>query len=91
MSSAIDLIIEMITLVIQNTLGTLFSVFDVVRELFGTLAGVSAYGPLPFIVSILILGGVLFFVGKFFFSSLKMLILLFVIGLVVLGMIFMFA
>ena len=91
MSSPVGLIIEMITLIIQNTVNTLITVISLFSQFLGSLGFASSFGPLPFIISVLILGAVLFFLGKFVAGSLKTIILLFIAGFVILLMVFSLA
>lgn len=91
MSSPIDLIIEMITIVITNTIKTLVNILGLLGEFMASLGFVSKFGPFPFLVSIIVLGVVLLFIGKFFLGSLKTIILLFICGFVILSVIFMLA
>ncbi len=90
MESPIGLILEMLSLVIRNTLSTLISIFELLRELVHSLGFVGDFGALPFIISVIILGGVLFFAGKFFISSLKTIIMLFLAGFLILLAVFAF-
>ncbi len=91
MSSPIDLILEMISLVIENVINTLVNIFGLFGEFLHSLGFVSGSGPLPFLISVLILGVVLFFLGKFFIRSLKTVFFLFIVGIVILAILFAFA
>lgn len=91
MSSPIGLIIEMILLILKNTINTLVSILGILGEFLSSLGFVSGFGPLPFFISILLLGAVLFFLGKFFIGSIKTIVLLFIAGFVVLSIIFILA
>lgn len=91
MSSPIDLIIEMILLIINNTINTLLNIIGLFGEFLNSMGIVSGFGPFPFLLSVLILGVVLFFLGKFFIRSLKTIVLLFIAGFVILGIIFALA
>ncbi len=91
MSSPIDLIIEMITLVLRNTINTLLNILGLLGEFLASLGFVSKFGPFPFLVSVLVLGVILFFLGKFFIGSLKTIVLLFIAGFVILSILFMLA
>ncbi|MEE9323158.1 MAG: hypothetical protein V3U72_01310 [Candidatus Aenigmarchaeota archaeon] len=91
MSSPIGMILEMISIVIRNTINTLVSVLGVLGEFLASLGFASRFGPLPFLIAVFLLVGVLFFLGKFFISSLKTIVILFIAGFVILGIIFMLA
>ena len=88
MDSPLGLIIEMISLIINNTISTLITIVNLFVEFLSSLGFVSSQGLLPFIVSVVILAGVLFFLGKFFIGSMKTIILLFIAGFVILMVIF---
>ncbi len=91
MSSPIGQILEMISLVITNTMNTLISILGMFGELLKSLGFAGSFGPAPFLLSVVILGVVLVLLGKFFISSLKTVVLLFVAGFVILGLIFALA
>ena len=90
MSSVIELTLEMITLLLRNTINTLLNILEILRELFAALGVIGGSGLFPFIVSVLFLGGVLFFLGRFFFNSMKTILILFVVGFVILFILFSF-
>ena len=91
MSSPIGLIIEMIVLILKNTISTLVNILGILGEFISSLGSVSSFGPLPFLISILLLGAVLLFLGKFFIGSIKTIILLFIAGFVILSVVFILA
>jgi hypothetical protein len=88
MSSPLGLILEMISLVISNTINTLVNILELFTDLLHSLGFVSGSGPLAFLIAVLILGVLLFFLAKFFIGSLKTVALLFIAGLVILGILF---
>ena len=79
-------ILEMVKVVLTNTLGTLFSLFQLFGNLSQSLAFIGGMGPLGFAVAALVLGLVLFFLFKFFIKSWKLIAILFVIGLLLIWM-----
>lgn len=86
MEAPLAVILEMVKVVLSNTLGTLSSLFQLFGSLSRSLSAIGGMGPLGFAVAALVLGLVLFFLFKFFLRSWKLIILLFVAGLVVIWM-----
>jgi hypothetical protein len=83
MASPIEIILEMIMLVFGNTAGTMGSLFSLFGSLLQSLVLISSLGTLGFLVAAAVLGIVLYFLGRFFLSSWKLLAGLFVAGLLV--------
>jgi hypothetical protein len=84
----LDLIFEMVVTVLQNTVSTLFSLLGTLGDLFRSLGFVSSTGGLGFMLAIVVLAVVLFFLGKFILKSGKLIITLFLIGMVLLFLLF---
>lgn len=79
-------IFNMITLLIENTVNTVASLFVLIRELFGSLAFVSAIGGAEGImVTVFILAIVGVFLLKFFWGSLKTVLILVFLGFLILA------
>ena len=68
-SSVLGLTFDLVLLLFRNTLQTLVNVLEILKDLFSALGVVGSSGLLPFIVSVLFLGGILFLCGRFFISS----------------------
>jgi len=83
MASPMEIILEMIMLVFSNTSRTIGSLFSLFGSLLQSLIFISSLGTLGFVVAALVLGVVLYFLGRFFMGSWKLLAGLFVAGLVV--------
>ncbi len=86
MDAPLAIILEMVKVVLSNTLGTLFSLFQLFGNLSQSLAFIGGMGPLGLAVAALVLGLVLFFLGKFLLRSWKLIAILFAIGLVMIWM-----
>lgn len=86
MAAPLDIILQMIIVVFSNTFGTLLSLFGLFGNLTESLAFVSSLGPLGLVVAALVLAVVLYFLGRFFIKSWKLLVILFVVGLLLLWM-----
>jgi hypothetical protein len=84
----LSVIFEMVATILQNTVSTLMSLLGSMGNLFESLGFVSGMGGLGFVLAIVVFVVVLFFLGKFFLKSGKMIIMLFVIGLVLLLVLF---
>jgi hypothetical protein len=79
------IILEMILLVIENVLGTMFSLLGLLGQLIGSLLLVSyAGGSLGIFLAFAVLALAGFFLAKFFFGSVKTVILLIIAGFFVL-------
>lgn len=91
MDSPIGLILGIIKYIIEDAIETLLRVFKFLGDLLQSLGFVSGFGLLAFLISVLILGIVLMLVWKFIIGSLKTILLLFVAGLIILGIVFMLA
>ncbi|MFH1978568.1 MAG: hypothetical protein ABIJ92_04555 [Candidatus Aenigmatarchaeota archaeon] len=83
-------ILEMIQLVIGNTMSTLSGIFGLFLELMGSLNPVSNIGIEGTILAGVLILIILFFMAKFFFSSWKqifmlMLALVIVVALIIIG------
>jgi hypothetical protein len=82
-------ILDMIALVIRNTLNTIFSLFGLSGDLLSSLSLVSAAGGgLGLIIVLVILAAVGFFIVKFLFGSMKTVSLLILAGLAILAFLF---
>lgn len=86
--SPLAVIFEMVFTILQNTVSTLMSLLGMMGSLFQSLGFVSSTGGLGFVLSVIVLAVVLFFLTKFFLKSGKLIIMLFVIGLVLLFLLF---
>ncbi|UCD02918.1 MAG: hypothetical protein JSV63_04005 [Candidatus Aenigmatarchaeota archaeon] len=85
----IYVILDMITVVIQNTIGTVFSLFGLSGNLLESLSLVSAAGGgLGLAIVLIIIAGVGFFVVKFLLRSMKLIGILVLAGLGILAFIF---
>ncbi|NIO22664.1 MAG: hypothetical protein JSW41_02200 [Candidatus Aenigmatarchaeota archaeon] len=84
----LTVIFEMVATILQNTVSTLMSLLGSMGNLFESLGFVSGMGGLGFVLAIVVFVVVLFFLGKFFLRSGKMIIILFVIGLLLLLVLF---
>jgi len=74
-------IFEMLELLVSNTTGTLLAIGELFAQLVNQLGFVSiTAGTGGILVSVAILAVVLFFLGKFVLSSVKILIVLFILG-----------
>jgi hypothetical protein len=79
------IILDMIMLVIQNVLGTLSSLMGMLGELLGSLFVVAGVGgTLGIFLAFIIIALVGFFLAKFFFGSVKTVLLLIVVGFLIL-------
>ena len=83
MDAPLAIILEMIRIVFLNTLGTLGSLLGLFGSLMQSLMAISSAGAVGFSVAVLVFGAVLFFLGRFFLSSWKLLALIFVAGLLI--------
>ncbi len=86
--SPLTVIFEMVFTILQNTISTLFSLLGMMGSLTQSLGFISSTGGLGFVLSVIILVAVLFFLTKFFFKSGKMILILFIIGIVLLFALF---
>ncbi|MBN2042352.1 MAG: hypothetical protein JW754_00940 [Candidatus Aenigmarchaeota archaeon] len=90
MASPLSVLIDMIFLLLDNTIGTIQSLFVLFQEFFGGLMGISEAGGMPtFIFSVVIIGLVVFFLAKFFFKSAKTILLLVVVGIAMIAVLFL--
>jgi hypothetical protein len=86
MDAPVAIILEMLKTVLSNTIGTLVSLFQLFGNLSQSLAFIGSTGPLGFAVAVLVLGIVLFFLGKFFLKSWKLLAIIFIISIILIWM-----
>ncbi len=86
MDAPLAIILEMVKVILSNTISTLVSLFQLFGNLSQTLAFIGSMGPLGFALAALVLGLVLLFLGKFLLRSWKLLAILFIIGLVLIWM-----
>jgi len=84
----LTVIFEMVQTILQNAVSTLSSLFGLLADLFQSLSFVGGTGGLGFVLAIIVLAVVLFFLGKFILKSGKLIIILFVIGLILLLVLF---
>ena len=80
MDAPLEIILRMVETVLSNTLGTLSALFRLFRDLTLSLGAVAGMGTTGFLVAAIVLGLVLFFLGKFLLKSWKTIILMFVVG-----------
>lgn len=79
------IILRMILVVIENALGTMLSLFGMLGQLLGSLFVVAGVGgTLGIFLAFVILALVVFFIAKFFFGSVKTVILLVIAGFLIL-------
>ena len=62
----LDIILDMISLLLQNTLNTLSSIFGLLMQLLGSLSAVSGTGTLGIFLAFAVLAVVGIFLAKFF-------------------------
>lgn len=86
--SPLIVIFEMVFTILQNTISTLFSLFGMMGSLTQSLGFVSSTGGLGFILAAVIFVVVLFLLTKFVLKSGKMIIILFIVGIVLLFALF---
>ena len=86
MAAPLQVILDMIILLFSNTLGTLVSLFGLFGGLADSLAFVGSLGALGLVVAAIVLAVVLYFLGRFFIKSWKLLAMLFVVGIILLWM-----
>ena len=87
--SPMGTIFDMVWLLITNTVGTLTALGGLFSQLVNQLGFVSiTAGTGGFILSVIILGIVLLFLGKFVLGSMKALMMLFIVGLILLFLMF---
>jgi hypothetical protein len=84
----LTVIFEMVTMVLQNTVSTLFNLFGMMGNLSSSLFFIGNTGILGLSVAIIVMVVVLFFVGKFVLKSGKLIIILFIIGFLLLMVMF---
>ncbi len=85
----IYVILDMITLVLKNTVGTIFSLLGLSENLLGSLTAVTlAGGGLGLAIVLVIIAVVGFFVVKFLLRSMKLIAILILLGLGVLAFLF---
>jgi hypothetical protein len=82
MESPFGIILEMVRLVFGNTLQTLGGLVNLFGSLTQSLAFISSMGILGFFLAATVLAVVLYFLGKFFLGSWKILLGLFLVGIV---------
>lgn len=86
MDAPFAIILEMVRVVLSNTLGTLASLFQLFVQLSNSLGFIAGLGPAGLALAAVVLGGVLFFFGKFFLKSWKIIIILFIVGMLLIWM-----
>jgi hypothetical protein len=78
MDAPLAIIFEMIKTVLTNIIGTTGSLLNLFGDLSLSLGAIAGMGTTGFLVAVLVLGIVLFFLGKFLLKSWKTIILLFI-------------
>jgi hypothetical protein len=86
MDAPLAIILEMIKVIFNNTIGTLLNLGGLFGSLSQSLGAVGSVNPAGFIFAVVILGLVILFLGKFFLRSWKLLAIMFIIGFVVILM-----
>ncbi len=85
----IFVMLDMISLILENTIGTILSLMGLGGNLIESLSGVLGVGGgLGLIIVIVILAAVGFFVVKFIFGSMKTIAMLMLGGLAILAFLF---
>jgi hypothetical protein len=87
--SVIGIVAEMVFTILQSAVDAIMSIGGLLARLLGTLGWVSGTGTTGFLVSVAVLGLILFFVGKFVLRSLKTIMILLVIGAALLAVLFL--
>jgi hypothetical protein len=82
--SPIATILEMIIVVIVSIAQTLGALFGLFVQLLGDLEFVSSLGLMGLIMSVVIVSVVVYFLGKFVLKSGKVLLPLFIVGVIIL-------
>ncbi len=82
MDSPLGIILEMIRLIFGNTISTLGGLVNLFGNLAQSMAIISSMGILGFFLAATVLVVVLYFLGKFFLGSWKILLGLFLVGIV---------
>lgn len=82
--SVISVIFEMVSLLVNNTAGTVKGMFELFLRFLGSIGLVIGSGFGGFVLGILILGFVGFFLAKFVFSSGKTILILMAAGFLLL-------
>ena len=86
--SPLNVIFNMVVTVLQNTVSTLQSLFGMSGDLANSVGFMSSINPLGLVLGVIVLVVVLFFVGKFVLKSIKFIAILFIIGLILLFILF---
>lgn len=82
--SPLVIIIEMIRLLIDNTIRTVLDLIGMFLNLLGSLGFISAIGGIGvLILAVIIIAVVVYFLGKFVFGAGKGIIFLFIAGVIV--------
>lgn len=83
MASTLSVILEMLNLVISNTLETFVGIIGLFGKLLASLGLVAEVGgPLGFGVSLIIIAAISYFIAKIFFGGSKRLLLLIPIAII---------
>jgi hypothetical protein len=90
-SSPLAIVFEMVALIIAGTVGTIAGLLGKFFELLASLEYISAFGALGLVVALAVMGLVTFFLLKYFATSGKMLIPVFIIGAIVLWILILVA
>ena len=84
----LNILFEMIVLVMSNVIGTMLKLLGMFGQLVGSLLQVIGVGGgLGLVIGLVILGLVVYFLAKFFFGSMKTVIILAAAGVIVLFLI----
>jgi len=79
----------MVSAALSGVLGTITTLFSLFGDLGESLGFISGFGLTGFIVAAIALVVVLFFLFKFVLKSMKMVIVLFIIGIILFALLFM--
>jgi hypothetical protein len=82
MASVLEMILQMIALVISNSVSTMGDLLSMFGGLSQALSVIGGTGTVGFVVAAMVFAAVLYFFWKFFISSWKIVAILFLAGLV---------
>jgi hypothetical protein len=80
------IILEMIKVIFNNTIGTIFNIISLFGDLTQSLSFIGGMGPIGFVIAVLVFVIVLYLLGRFILNSWKLIAILFVAGLIILWM-----
>lgn len=88
-SSPISIILDMVVLLLENTITTFYSILTMFGDLLGSLFNISGSGgSIGIFLALIIFGVVGYFVTRYFFSSAKTVFFLLLIGIFILFFVF---